>query len=182
LRKLLVEKRRLARQQLRPAQLHAAARVLRGIRRRAAALPVSRLRARHSRGLARAFKKARSAFTAATLRGTDESLHECRKQTKYFANQLEMILPLGRKLFDKSHRYATQLADCLGEDHDLAILTEQISEHAVPAPALPSNPEAHEAEARDLLRELKHRRKKLQRRASRLGRRLYSAKAARYRL
>ncbi len=181
-RRLLEEQRRLARQQLHPAQLHAAVRVLRGIRRRVSALPVSRLRGRHSRALTRAFKKARSAFAAARLRGSDESLHECRKQTKYFANQLEMILPLGQKLFDKSHRYATQLADCLGEDHDLAILTEQISKHAVRAPALASNPAAHEADARDLLRELRRRRRKLQRRALRLGRRLYSGKAARYRL
>jgi CHAD domain-containing protein len=171
-RKLLEELRRLARRQLRAADLAAAARVLRGIRRRAAALPGSRLAAPHARGLEHAFKKARSVFAVVKRQGTDESLHEWRKQTKYFANQLEMLLPLEPKLFDKSHRQATQLADCLGEDHDLAILTEQISQHALGAPG---------TDARRLIGTVKRRRKKLQRRAMRLGHRLYSGQAARYR-
>ena len=67
----------------------------------------------HNRGLERAFKKARSAFAVAKRRGTDADLHEWRKQTKYFANQLDMPAPLGAKLFVESHRHATQLADCL---------------------------------------------------------------------
>ncbi len=167
LRKLFEERRRLARRQLRPADLLAAARVLRGIRRRAAALPDSRLRASKSRGLEHAFKKARSAFAVAKREGTDDKLHEWRKQTKYFANQLEMLLPSGRKLFDTSHRQATLLADCLGEDHDLAILREQI----------PRRP----AGAQPLIRAVKRRRKTLQQRAMRLGHRLYSGSAARYR-
>jgi CHAD domain-containing protein len=171
LHRLLEEQRRLALRHLRPADLAQAARVLRGIRRRAAALPESRLALPHSRGLRRAFKKARSAFRVAKRQGTDESLHEWRKQTKYFGNQLEILLPLGRKLFDKSHRRATQLADCLGDDHDLVILTEQISLHAVGA-----HPPAR------LIRAVEHRRKKLKRRAMRLGRRLYCGSAARYRL
>lgn len=175
-RKVLEEKRRLARQQLRPADLTAAARVLRGIRARVSALPDSRLAGRHPRALEQAFKKARSAFAAAKRRDTDECLHEWRKQTKYFANQLEMLLPLGGKHFHKGHRRATQLADCLGDDHDLAILREQISGHT--QRALPS---ASDDGAHGLIRAAQRRRKMLQRRAMRLGRRLYSGKAARYR-
>jgi CHAD domain-containing protein len=167
LRKLLEKKRRLARRQLRRADLLAAARVLRGIRSRAAALPESRLTVPKSRGLEHAFKKARSAFAVAKREGTDESLHECRKQTKYFANQLEILLPSGPKLFGKSHRHATQLADCLGDDHDLAILSEEISQQ--PAGTQP------------LVRTVKRRRKILQHRAMRLGHRLYAGGAARYR-
>jgi CHAD domain-containing protein len=173
---ILKDKRRLARRQLRPAELTAAVRVLRGIRRRAAALPASRLASPRARGLEHAFKKARAAFAVARQRGTDESLHEWRKQTKYFANQLEMVLPLGSKLFDKSHEHATQLADYLGDDHDLVILTEQIVEHAKGADAPAVN-----KEVRDLIGSVERRRKKLQRRALRLGRRLYSGRAARYR-
>jgi CHAD domain-containing protein len=175
-RRLLEEKRRLARRQLRAADVTAAARVLRAIRTRAAALPDNRLAASHPRGLKRAFKKGRSAFAEAKRQATDESLHEWRKQTKYFANQLEMLLPLGSKLFDKSHRRATQLADCLGDDHDLAILTEQIFKHVMEA-----HPPASGVDARRLVRTVKRRRKKLQRRAMRLGRRLYAGRAARYR-
>jgi CHAD domain-containing protein len=186
-RKLLEEQRRLARRQLRSADLAAAARMLRGIRRRAAALPESRLAAPHARGLEHAFKKARSAFAVAKGQGTDESLHEWRKQTKYFANQLEMLLHLRPKLFANSHRHATQLADCLGDDHDLAILTEQVFWHAVGGHTSASNTEARGGarapgtDARQLIGTMRRRRKKLQRRAMRLGQRLYAGRAARYR-
>ena len=181
LRKLLEEELRLARRQLRPADLAAATRVLRGIRRRAAALPENRLAVPQPRALKRAFKKARSAYAAVKRRSTDQSLHEWRKQTKYFANQLEMLLPFGRKLFDKSYRHATRLADCLGDDHDLAILTQQIFRHAAAARAAASNAAARDADARELIDAVSRRRKKLQRRAMHLGRRLYSRKAGNYR-
>ena len=174
--KLLEAKRRVAHLQLRPAELIAAARVLRGVRRRAATLPESRLAKPHPRGLEHAFKKARAAFAVARQRGTDESLHEWRKQTKYFANQLEMVAPFGSKLFEKSHAQAKQLADWLGEDHDLAILREQIYEHAKGEDAPAVN-----REVRELIGGVTRRRKKLQRRALELGRRLYCGRAARYR-
>ena len=175
-RKDLEGRRRHARRGLRPAELTGAARVLRGVRRRAEALPAGRLANPRARGLEHAFKKARTAFAAARRQGTDESLHEWRKQTKYFADQLEMLLPFGSKLFEKSHELAKQLADCLGDDHDLAILTEQIHEHAqgTDAPAV--------AEAvRELIGRVGRRRRKLQRRALHLGRRLYCGRAARFR-
>jgi CHAD domain-containing protein len=174
--KFLKDKRRRARRQLRPAELTAAVGVLRGIRRRAAALPAGRLASPRARGLEHAFKKARTAFAVARQCGTDESLHEWRKQTKYFANQLEMVLLLGSKLFKKSHEHARQLADCLGDDHDLAILTEQVHEHAAAADAPAVN-----KDVRELIGCVGRRRKKLQRRALHLGRRLYSGRAARYR-
>jgi CHAD domain-containing protein len=173
-RKVLEDDRRLARRQLRLADLTAAARVLSGIRGRVAALPDSRLAARHSPGLEHAFKKARSAFAAAKGRGTDECLHEWRKQTKYFANQLEMLLPLRRKHFDKGHRHAAQLADCLGDDHDLAILTEQVCRFAMGARRADTG-------AHWLIGTVQRRRKALQHSAMRLGRRLYSGGASRYR-
>jgi hypothetical protein len=80
-KKLLEAERRLAHRRLRTAELTAAARVLRGIRRRAAALPESRLVNPRARGLEHAFKKARAAFAASRQRGTDDNLHEWRKQT-----------------------------------------------------------------------------------------------------
>ena len=176
LHKILKAERRLAHRQLRPAELTAAVRVLRGIRRRAAALPQSRLANPRARGLEHAFKKARAAFAVAREQGSDESLHEWRKQTKYFANQLELLLPFGSRLFEKSHEHAKQLADCLGDDHDLAILTEHIvaNAKAADAPAVISD-------VRKLIGGVARTRKKLQRRALHLGRRLYSGTAARYR-
>jgi CHAD domain-containing protein len=175
-RKVLEDNRRQARRQLRPADLTAAARVLSGIHGRVSALPASLLADRHPRGLVHAFKKARAAFAVAKRQGTDEHLHEWRKQTKYFASQLAMLLPLGRKHFDKGHRHATQLADCLGDDHDLAILTERISRFTAGAQLA-----ADDASLQRLIRTVRRRRKALQHRAMRLGRRLYCASAARYR-
>jgi CHAD domain-containing protein len=175
-RKVLDDKRRLARRQLRSAEMTAAARVLRGVRRRAAALPASRLANPRAHGLERAFKKARTAYAVAKQQGTDESLHEWRKQTKYFANQLEIVLPFGSKLFKKSHAHAKQLADYLGDDHDLALLAEQIYEHATGADSPDSD-----RNVRRLVGLVGRKRKRLQRRALHLGRRLYCGKAARYR-
>jgi len=177
LRKVLEQQRRVARRELRSAELAAAARLLRGIRRRAADLPESRLATPRARGLEHAFKKARSAFAVAKRQGSDESFHEWRKQTKYFANQLGMLLASGPKLFNESHRQATQLADCLGDDHDLAVLMEQISKHAVAA----RGAQALDTDARPLIRIAHRRREKLQRRAIRLGQRLHCGNAARYR-
>jgi hypothetical protein len=68
------------------------------------------------------------------------------------------------------------LADYLGDDHDLAMLTEQIYAQAKGKDAPGTN-----EEIRDLVALLARRRKKLQNKALRLGRRLYSLKATRYR-
>lgn len=175
--KLLEKKRRIARRQLHASELTAAARVVRAIRRRAAALPASRLATIDATSLERAYKKARNAFADARRQGTDLSLHEWRKQTKYFANQLELVLPFGPQRLEKDHQQAKHLADCLGDDHDLAILTEQIYSCAKGKDAPGTN-----AEVRDAIAFLARRRKKLQAQALRLGRRLYSGKAARYQL
>lgn len=176
-RQCLERQRRTAHRQLHASEVAGAARVLREVRRRAAALPNSRLAAPDARALRRAYKKARKAFSQARRDGTDLSLHEWRKQTKYFANQLELFLPFGRKLFDKSHEQAKRLAECLGDDHDLALLTEQIYVQARGEDAPASN-----KEVRDLVALLASRRKKLHAKALRFGRRLFSAKAARYEL
>ena len=169
----LEQGRRAARRQLQAADLAGTARVLRGIRRRAAALPSDRLAKSDGKGLERAYKKARTAFTEAKRQGTDVSLHEWRKQTKYFANQLELITPFGPKQFGESQERAKDLADCLGDDHDLAILTEHIYSQA-------QGTAATSEEVRDLLTFLARKRKKLQARAMRLGQRLYSGNPARF--
>ena len=173
--KLLEKERRGARRQLYATKLTRTARVLREIRRRTANLPASRLATTDAGGLERAYKKARKAFADARQQGTDVALHEWRKQTKYFANQLELILPFGPQRLEKDHQQAKHLADCLGDDHDLAILTEQIYSYAKGKDA-PGTSE----EVRGVIALLARRRKKLQARSLKLGRRLFSGKAARY--
>jgi len=176
--RVLGEQRRGAKRQLRGADLARAAGVLRALERRIAALPERRLaRAPASRALKRAYKAARKAFADAERQPTDESLHEWRKQTKYLANELEVLLAFGPKRFAKSLERAQKLAEELGDDHDLALLTEKALRHATGSHA-PSRDDT----VQELLTHLKVRRTALQRRAFRLGRRLFADKPRRYEL
>jgi CHAD domain-containing protein len=117
-------------------------------------------------GLKRTYKKGREAFSRARARPTNESLHEWRKQTKYFWHQLQLFEPLGpgsqvAEAADLAHK----VEDFLGDDHDLAILSERAEE-------------AHDA-FRDaagrkaLLTLIERRRAGLQQKALQLGLRLY---------
>jgi CHAD domain-containing protein len=163
------EHRRLRRQVLRRS-----AALLQPIRERAATLPPSGLNAaRPVEGLKRAYKKAREAGERAHEERTDDRLHEWRKQTKYLDNQLDILMPWRPRRFAKSRKRAHKLADRLGDDHDLAMLEQRIGEIA--------GPHAAQADgAGALLTRLRRRRRKLQRRAFRLGRRLYVENPKRY--
>jgi CHAD domain-containing protein len=172
LRRVLERQRRAALRELRPAVLSAAIRDLRMIRRRAEGYAEPSLDAE---GLKRAYKSGRKAFIETRRRRSDETLHEWRKQTKYFATQLEIVLPLGPKRFEKTHKRARRLGEQLGDDHDLAILTEQIYRHAKGEYA-PSQDERVQSLIDSLARE----RRKLQKKAFALGKRLYSSGAHRY--
>lgn len=73
-------------------------------------------------GLKRTYSEGRRAFARARTQGSDECLHEWRKQIQYFWHQLQILKPLGSapvsELLEQTHR----LADLLGDDHDLAVL------------------------------------------------------------
>jgi CHAD domain-containing protein len=175
---VLGEQRRAANSRLRNNDLLRAAVGLRAGARRAAALPDRRLaQTPASMALKSGYKSARKAFARACSRRTDECLHEWRKQTKYFANQIEIVREFGPKRFAKSCKRANKLAEQLGDDHDLGLLTQQILRHAKGAHA-PSRDDT----VQELLGHLAARRRALQRKAFRLGRRLYSDKARRYEL
>jgi CHAD domain-containing protein len=169
LHKLLRNQRRDAQRRLRPAELASSARALHDIERRAALIPDRKLALADADGLKRAYKSGRRALARAEREKTDDCLHEWRKQTKYFANQLEIVIPFGPKRFKKSHKQAKRLADRLGDDHDLALLTEQIYRHAK-GRHTPSRDE----KVQELVGFLANHRKKLQRKAFKLGRRLYA--------
>ena len=176
--RVLGERRRAAMIGLREGDLARVAAGLRALKRRVAALPDARL-ARRPAGpsLKRAYKSARKAFARVRRQRTDERLHEWRKQTQYLANEIEIVLGLLPKRFAKSHKRARKLAEQLGDDHDLALLTEEVFQHAKGAQA-PS----HDDTVQEFLGHLAGRRKALQRKAFRLGRRLYSSRARRYEL
>jgi CHAD domain-containing protein len=173
--KLLKDRRRDARLSLRPAELVGSVRALRDIERRASLIPDRKLARADADGLKRAYKSGRRALARAERKRTDECLHEWRKQTKYFANQLEIVILFGPKRFRKSHRQAKRLADHLGDDHDLALLGEQICRHAKGRDAA-----GRDDHVQELMSFLSNHRKKLQRKAFKLGHRLYAERAKRY--
>jgi CHAD domain-containing protein len=173
--KLLKDQRLEAQRRLRPSQLVSSVRGLRDVERRASLISDRKLARADADGLRRAYKSGRRALARAEREKTDECLHEWRKQTKYFANQLEIVIPFGPKRFKRSHKRAKRLADHLGDDHDLALLTERIHQHAkgrrAPAP---------DGQVEALVGFLSSHRKKLQRKAFKLGHRLYARPAKRY--
>jgi CHAD domain-containing protein len=172
--RVLGEQRRAAKIALREGDLKRVAARLGALKRRVAALPEARLAQRRA-SLKRAYKSGRKAFVRVRRQRTDERLHEWRKQTQYFANEIGVLFGFLPKRFAKAHKRAQKLAEQLGEDHDLALLTQEVFRHAKGAQA-PSRDETVQA----FLGHLAGRRKALQRKAFRLGRRLYSSRARRY--
>jgi CHAD domain-containing protein len=116
-------------------------------------------------GLKRTYSQGRRAFARAQDRGGDECLHEWRKQAQYFRNQLQLFEPLGSgrlaSLVQKTH----ELVEYLGDDHDLAVL----SERAMAAREDFPSPATHRA----FMALIERRRAKLQDKALRVGRRVY---------
>jgi CHAD domain-containing protein len=169
-----------ARRQLEPSELHAAVRVLRTLKRRIERLPASRLdRAAPSSGLTRTYKSGRNALGLATLRATDERLHEWRKQVTYLANQLECIAPPDAKGFAARLDTFRRLAQRLGDDHDFALLNRKISQNSKLPNAAPAGAARQNDGAQDFANRVARRREALQRKAFRLGGRLYARRPRR---
>jgi CHAD domain-containing protein len=77
-------------------------------------------------GLTRIYARGRSGFKKAHRVRTVESLHEWRKDVKYSWYQVELLRPLWSKPLKGFARQIKQLVDHLSDDHDLAILREQL--------------------------------------------------------
>ena len=79
-------------------------------------------------GVKRVYRNGREAFVVAQEAPSQEHLHEWRKQVKYLWHQLQVLQPiqLGHvtALADQAHR----LANALGDDHDLAVLSDKFLE------------------------------------------------------
>lgn len=172
----LREESRAERRKLRSREMAAAAHVLRAVRRRAAALSDEQLARGPGAGLKRTYKAGCKALERARKRPTDEHLHEWRKQAKYLCNQLEVMRPFGLRGGAKRCKQARRLTDFLGDDHDLALLTEQVFRHAKGVDAA-----SQDDAVQDLIGSLGRRRKKLQRKAFRVGRKLYADAPRHYR-
>lgn len=76
-------------------------------------------------GFRRVYAKGRRALRRAERHPTDEHLHELRKRTKDVWHCGQVLQPVCPKRVKKLRRRAHQLADLLGDDHDLAVLLER---------------------------------------------------------
>jgi CYTH domain-containing protein/CHAD domain-containing protein len=115
-------------------------------------------------GLARAQRRCRRSYRRACKHPGDESFHELRKRTQDLWHAAELLAPLDPKAMRPIAAKAHRLSELIGQDHDLAVLSQRTSGHSKPA--------GSRGEAIELDALISRRRRKLQRDALRLGRRL----------
>jgi hypothetical protein len=105
-------------------------------------------------GMRRIYAKGRRDLRSALAHGSAAALHEWRKQAKYLANALGLLAAE----HTKAARAADEIARRLGDDHDLAVLGAALGRSAA---------------GRAVKARLEQKRRKLQKRAIKLARRLY---------
>jgi len=119
-------------------------------------------------GLKRVYRNGRDAFGVAQNDPSQEHLHEWRKQVKYLWYQLQVLQPIQvgqlTALADQAHT----LANTLGDDHDLAVLSHKFLEESDRFP--------DRATMHTLADLIDRRRAHLQEQAMTLGHRLYEEK------
>jgi CHAD domain-containing protein len=120
-------------------------------------------------GLCGVYRKGRKAYRQARNAHTSAALHEWRKQVKYLSNASTSLRGSGvdglRKIAERSER----IAEWLGDDHDLAMLHQAVSDSVVDA-----------GSAATVTMLIAQRRATLQRRALDGGRRLFARKPKRF--
>jgi CHAD domain-containing protein len=117
-------------------------------------------------GLKREYRRGRKAFRQAQADPTTERLHEWRKRAKDHWYHLRLLQSIAPRTIKGQAKDAHLLSDLLGDDHDLALLRDQLRD---PGPAFAVDIEP-------VLALLGHRRAQLQRQAMLLGDRLYAEK------
>jgi CHAD domain-containing protein len=119
-------------------------------------------------GLVVTYRVGRRAMRAACDRGSDECLHEWRKQAKYLRSQAKILRPLWPDMMTFVADQGHELSDLLGDDHDLAVLCEIVRQELA---------DSVDRRERQALRGLvADRRRTLQKHAFELGGRLYAEK------
>jgi CHAD domain-containing protein len=123
-------------------------------------------------GLRRIYRRGRKRLRAACADPSVENLHDYRKRVKDLWHAAQLLRPAHPKRMKRLSRRAHEVADLLGDDHDLSVLREYVEVH----PQL-----VEDAAARDaLLAVLDRRRDELRRRALKLGRRLHKRSPERF--
>ena len=117
-------------------------------------------------GLRRTYTEGAEDLARAAQSDTDELLHEWRKRVKDHWYHCQLLAPCWPRALENRADQLKQLADALGDDHDLAMMTQLMQQEQ----ELFGTPEAQ----RELESCIEARRVQLQQRALRLGRRLYA--------
>jgi CHAD domain-containing protein len=122
-------------------------------------------------GAARLYSKGRRAYKAARAgKCSDEALHACRKQAKYVWHAFELLSEVHPARLDALAKRAHDLADWLGDDHDLALLQA----------ALATMRDSDAAAREELSAQIERRRARLQERALSHAAELYAKKPKRF--
>jgi CHAD domain-containing protein len=119
-------------------------------------------------GLERIYRRGRRSMRAAAEEPTTERLHEWRKRSKDLWHAVQILRPAAPKRMKSLAKRAHRLSDLLGDDHDLAVLREQV-ERA-------DGSFEREASRTALLAVIDRRRLSLQRDAFKLGAKIYKAR------
>jgi CHAD domain-containing protein len=117
-------------------------------------------------GLERTYRRGRRDFKAVRASPSVEGLHEWRKRVKELWYHHTLLRPLWPPVMEAVGDEAHELAERLGDDHDLAMLSAWVREHAA------ADPEFFEA--------VERRRSELQAQAMSLGARLYADRPSAY--
>jgi CHAD domain-containing protein len=119
-------------------------------------------------GLLKVYEDGKRAMKAAQNEHADKALHEWRKRAKDLRYELELLKSTAPALIEVLAERAHGLADRLGDDHDLAILSKVAREEAGEQSAV---------EHQLLFALIDERRQTLQREAFSLGKKLYDESA-----
>lgn len=119
-----------------------------------------------SSGLTRSYRRGRKALTRARASGEAEDLHAWRKRVKDLWYHQRLLAPTCGPIVRGHAKELDRLADLLGEDHDLAVLHDELAQENPPL--------AVDLDA--VIKLIDHRREELQTEAVRIGERVYAEK------
>lgn len=121
-------------------------------------------------GLKRVYRQGRAAFAVARYDRDPALLHDWRKRVKDLQLLGQLLTPIWPEVLERFAGKAHELANCLGEDHDLSALRQYLLHET----ATVSDP----MDLESLLEAIDDRRRKLQQTAMTLGDRVYAEKPA----
>lgn len=123
-------------------------------------------------GLHRSYRRGRKRLRSVEEEASVTNLHELRKRVKDLWYQLRLIREADKPMIGALADHAHDLSDHLGDDHDLALLREEVQRRR--------DAFASPADQRHLLQEIDHRRGELQFAAISLGERIYGEKPKKF--